>query len=176
VSPIEEMLAIEAIKRLKARYFRCLDTKDWNGYLAVFTPDARIDSSWAGIPIDYTGKPRVIDGVVPPPPTPEWDWHDPVKFVENLSKLLENVTTVHHGHMPEIELTSPTTATGIWAMEDKLLYPQAPPSSGPRGSGPQGGTREMHGYGHYTETYERQADGWRIKSLRLTRVRVDYRH
>ena len=170
MTPTEEILAVEDIKQLKARYFRCLDTKDWNGYLAVFTPDARIDSSWASIPIDYTGKPRIIDGFVPPPPTPEWDWYDPVKFVEYLSKFLENVTTVHHGHMPEIKLTSPTTATGIWAMEDKLLYPKEPSSSGQ-----QDGTREMHGYGHYTETYERQADGWRIKSLRLTRVRVDFR-
>jgi hypothetical protein len=171
VTPIEEILAVEEIKQLKARYFRCLDTKDWNGYRAVFAPDARIDSSWAFTPIDYTGKPRIIDGVAPPPPTPEWDWHDPVRFVENLSELLENVTTVHHGHMPEIKLTSPTTATGIWAMEDKLLYPKVPSSSDPQNS-----IREMHGYGHYTETYERGPEGWRIKSLRLTRVRVDLRH
>jgi len=170
MAPIEEILAIEEIKRLKARYFRCIDTKDWHGYLAVFTPDARIDSSWASIPIDYTGKPRIIDGILPPQPSPEWDWHDPVKLVEEVSKILENVTTVHHGHMPEITLTSPTTATGIWAMEDKLLYPKAPSSSGQHST-----PREMHGYGHYTETYERQPDGWRIKFLRLTRVRVDYR-
>ena len=36
----EQILALEAIKKLKARYFRCLDAKDWAGYLAVFTPDA----------------------------------------------------------------------------------------------------------------------------------------
>ena len=30
--------------------------------------------------------------------------------------------TVHHGHMPDIEITSPTTAKGIWAMEDKLRF------------------------------------------------------
>jgi len=36
--------AIEEIKQLKARYFRCMDTKDWAGYLNVFTPDAKIDS------------------------------------------------------------------------------------------------------------------------------------
>ena len=29
----------------------------------------------------------------------------------------------HHGHMPEIELTSPTTAKGIWAMEDRVWWP-----------------------------------------------------
>ena len=28
---------IEAIKQLKARYFRLMDTKDWAGFRAVFT-------------------------------------------------------------------------------------------------------------------------------------------
>ena len=60
---------------------------------------------------------------------------------------------MHHGHMPEIELTSPTTATGIWAMEDMLRYPDG---------------SEMHGYGHYHETYEFAGDTWRIKTLTLT--------
>ena len=36
----EQILALEEIKTLKARYFRTLDTKDWAGYLAVFTQDA----------------------------------------------------------------------------------------------------------------------------------------
>ena len=31
----------------------------------------------------------------------------------------------------------------------------------------------MHGYGHYHETYEKGPDGWRIKTLLLTRLRVD---
>jgi hypothetical protein len=63
--------------------------------------------------------------------------------------------------MPEITFTSPTTAKGIWAMEDKLRWP------------PGSAIREMHGYGHYVETYEKRPEGWRIKSLKLTRVRVD---
>jgi hypothetical protein len=33
---------------------------------------------------------------------------------------VDDIETVHHGHMPDIEITSPTTATGIWAMEDRL--------------------------------------------------------
>jgi hypothetical protein len=71
------------------------------------------------------------------------------------------VVTVHHGHMPEIEVTSPTTARGVWAMEDKLRWPEGSP------------VRAMHGYGHYHETYERTQEGWRIKTITLTRLRVD---
>ncbi len=37
------------------------------------------------------------------------------------------VVTVHHGHMPEIEITSPTTASGIWAMQDFLKMPEGSP-------------------------------------------------
>jgi hypothetical protein len=73
--------------------------------------------------------------------------------------VIGDVVTVHHGHTPEIELTSATTARGIWAMEDMLRWPDG---------------REMHGYGHYHETYELVEDAWRIKTSTLTRLRVDW--
>ena len=40
---IERLAAIEDIKRLKARYFRCMDMKDWAGLEAVFAPDLVAD-------------------------------------------------------------------------------------------------------------------------------------
>jgi len=157
----EEWKAIEEIKRLKARYFRCMDTKDWEGYLAVFAPDAEIDSSEAYTPRDFTGAVFLVDGVAPPEPDLTWRSTNPKQFTADLAKTLDGVSTVHHGHMPEIELTSPTTAKGIWSMEDKLRWPEGSP------------IREMHGYGHYVETYVRLPQGWRIQTLKLTRVRVD---
>jgi hypothetical protein len=158
----EQILALEEIKKLKARYFRTLDTKDWAGYLAVFTADAIIDSTEAYTPRDLKGAPIVFDGVVPPAPNPEWHSHgDPAAFAKDLAKTLEGVQTTHHGHMPEIEFTSDTTAEGIWAMEDMLRWPTGAP------------IREMHGYGHYRETYVKSSQGWRIRSLKLTRLRVD---
>jgi hypothetical protein len=33
---------------------------------------------------------------------------------------------------------------------------------------------EMHGYGHYHETYEKVDGAWRIKSTTLTRLRTDF--
>ncbi|MFC2028291.1 nuclear transport factor 2 family protein, partial [Chloroflexota bacterium] len=77
--------------------------------------------------------------------------------VANNSAILANFTTVHHGHMPEIELTSDTTATGIWAMFDFLQH--------------SGFT--LQGYGHYEEEYVKQEGQWKIKRLRLTRLRED---
>ena len=58
--------------------------------------------------------------------------------------------------MPEIDLTSDSTASGVWPMEDIVLTDKF----------------ELHGYGHYHETYEKIDGSWRIKTLRLSRLRV----
>ena len=36
---------IEAIKQLKARYCRTMDTKDWPGMRQVFTDDVEMDTT-----------------------------------------------------------------------------------------------------------------------------------
>jgi hypothetical protein len=132
---------IEAIKQLKARYFRLLDTKDWAAFREIFTSDVHVDVS------ADAGPDAVYDGVD--------------AFLEMLEPTLAGVVTVHHGHMPEIELTSPTTATGIWAMEDRLQF------------GPDGPVQALHGWGHYHESYAKQDGEWRIRSTTLTRLRLD---
>jgi hypothetical protein len=113
-----------------------MDTKDWDGMRQVFTDDVVVDTTSSG------------GGVVA----------GADEFMAFLRGVIGDVVTVHHGHMPEIELTSPTTATGVWSMEDMLRWPD--------------GT-EMHGFGHYHETYEKIDGHWRIKSTTLTRLRVD---
>lgn len=128
---------IEAIKQLKARYFRTLDTKDWEGYRQVFTDDVVIDTTESG------GE--RIEGAD--------------AFLEYLGTALAGATTVHQGHMPEITLTSDTTATGIWALHDIMMWP--------------GGMR-LDGFGHYHETYRKGDDGWRIASSKLTRLHADF--
>lgn len=137
------LLAIEEIKRLKARYFRCMDTKDWDGFAEVFAPDAVMDmASEMGDTADAvtTGNAAIAS------------------FVRS---HIGGVETVHHGHTPEIEITSATTATGVWAMEDHLRWPDTAP------------LHVMHGYGHYHETYVLVDGAWRIATLRLTRLRLD---
>lgn len=127
---------IEAIKRLKSRYCRYLDTKDWAAWRALFTDDFVSDTSRAG------GK--VITGAD--------------EFVAFTRKALRSQPTVHQVHAPDIELTSPTTANGVWALEDVVRF---------------GPGVNLRGYGHYTETYERIDGEWRIKTSTLTRLRED---
>ena len=128
---------LEAIRQLKARYFRTMDTKDWAGMRAVFTDDVVMDTSEAG------GS--VVTGAD--------------EFLAFLQEMLEGATTVHQGHMPEIELASDTTATGVWALNDIVIFPT--------------GVR-LDGYGHYHETYRKVAGEWRIASSKLTRLHMDF--
>ncbi len=144
LSDVERLLAIEEIGQLKARYFRCLDTKDWACIATLFTPDATAVYNVEG------------SGDLATPDNPVTGNDGIAAFIE---RAVEHLTTVHHGHMPEIEITSPTTATGIWAMEDILQVPD--------------GENLVQGWGHYHETYERRDGRWQIKTLRLTRLRVD---
>ena len=127
---------IEAIKQLKGRYCRTMDTKDWAAYRQVFTDDVTMDTTDSGG--------NVITGAD--------------EFLAFLTETLRDVVTVHHCHTPEIGVTSPTEASGVWAMEDMLRFAD--------------GT-ELHGFGHYHETYRNDGNGWRIASSRLTRLRMD---
>jgi len=138
----ELLYDIERIKQTKARYFRFLDGKQWSDWRTCFTDDMHF----------YLGQD-------PKPVTSSGD-----EFVAYVSKLLADTVTVHQGHMPEIELTSDTTAKAIWAMFDWVDW-----------NNTETPERTFQGYGHYVEDYEKGGDGkWRIKNLRLTRIRVDY--
>ena len=128
---------IKAIEQLKARYFRTMDTKDWAGMREVFTDSVVMDTTDSGG--------NVLAGAD--------------AFMAFLRESLADVVTVHQGHTPEIELTSDTTATGVWALEDMLWWPD--------------GTH-LHGYGHYHERYEKADGAWRIASSKLTRLRMDF--
>ncbi len=82
-----------------------------------------------------------------------------------VSASVADQVSVHHGHMPDIEFTSDTTAKVVWAMEDRLYRSPGHPLGG--------GATWLHGFGHYHETYVKLDVGWRLQSSRLTRLRVE---
>ncbi|MBW0017083.1 MAG: nuclear transport factor 2 family protein [Mycobacterium sp.] len=132
------LLEIEAIKQLKARYCRYLDTKRWDDWRNLFTDDFVSDTSQSG------GK--LISGA-----------DEFVSFVRGtLGKPSQ--PTAHQVHAPEIELTSATTAAGVWALEDVVRL---------------GPGVNLQGRGHYHETYVKAEDRWLIKTSTLTRLRED---
>jgi hypothetical protein len=132
LSLLERLSHIEEIKRLKASYFRSVDSKDWAAFAAVFTDDATLE----------VDRPVGTAKFVSPP-----------AIVTMVSKFLRGASSVHFGHMPEIQVESAERATGIWSMEDRLSWPD----------------RYFHGFGHYHEQYVRDRHGWRIHYCRLIR-------
>ncbi len=87
---------IEAIRKLKARYWLSVDRKLWDEFGECFTEDDIMDV----------------------PPVTRWQGRKDI--VEALSNILASFITVHQGHHADIEITSEITAKGIWAMYDNL--------------------------------------------------------
>lgn len=136
---------LEDIRQLKARYFRLMDTKQWTQWADCFCKD---------VSAAYEGPPRQS----------QEDDADKIalegraNLVEGVSGLLgAEVKSVHQGFMPELELTSETTAKGIWAMYDFLRLPRC----------------TFQGWGHYHEEYEKEGGRWRIKKIHLTRLHTE---
>jgi hypothetical protein len=103
VNDLERLMAIESIKQLKARFLRCMDTKDWDGFAATLSDDAVLDMSQQGSEV-LEGGARVIA-----------DW---------TRDAIDAAETVHQAHCPEIEVTSADSATGVWALMDVLRWPE----------------------------------------------------
>ena len=125
---------IEAIKRLKHKYFRCVDLKLWDELATCFTEDA-ISSYHAG----------------------RYRFEGRDKIMEFLSKSLTSRRVgMHQGHHPEIELTSDTTATGIWEAEAYLIDLKENTS--------------LHEVTFYQDEYVKVNGRWLIKSTGYTNV------
>lgn len=132
------------ITEAKARYCRCLDTKDFAGYADVFTEDAVLDTTGAGGP-RIEGRAALA------------------AFVES---SMGEAVTVHQVHSPEISQTGPDEAEAVFAMHDRVIFPKDRAAAI--------GMASLTGYGHYHEEYRRCADGvWRIARSALTRLHVD---
>ncbi len=63
---------------------------------------------------------------------------------------------MHHGHHPEIEITSDTTARGIWALKDYLIITE-------RNMG-------VRGAAFYRDEYVKVNREWKIKSTGYDRT------
>lgn len=136
---VRRLAAIEDIRQLKARYFRCVDLRLWEEFADLFTDDLEVDFA------ESTSLPKGKQ-----------------EFLTSVANHFRSGYSVHHGHIPEIEILDDTTATAIWPMYDRVESPA------------DSGYVSHEGWGHYTERYRRCADGkWRISHSRLTRIQRD---
>ena len=97
---MEILFEIEKIKQLKARYFRALDTNDWELFAATLSEDCA--GSYSDGDLSFVDRDAIV-----------------AFMRDNLSG--DKILTLHHGHHPEIEIVDATTATGVWYLEDIVL-------------------------------------------------------
>jgi len=141
---VRRLVEIEAIKQLKARYQRAVDTKDWELMRRVLAPNAR--SVYSDGRFAFDGRDAIIDF---------------------LSRGLGDpaIQSMHHAHTPEIEITSETTATGVWYLEDFVLS-GLPSEEAPHGT-------VLHGTGIYHDEYVKLDGEWQIVSTGYERIFED---
>ena len=140
----ERLSDLYAIHQLKSRYFRYLDTKQWDLWRPLFADDLLFFAE---------------ESVFPKATTPSQTGGD--NFVEYVSNLLETAISVHHGHMPDIEFQSDHEATGVWAMYDWVDDPD-------KGFAIQG---FGHYHEKYRKGAD---GNWQIADMRLTRLRTTF--
>ncbi len=125
---------IEAIKKLKAKYFRCVDKKLWEEMETVLTEDAVADY---GMGIELLQGRKAI-----------------MEFLKkNLAR--DSMISVHQGHNPEIEITSDTTARGVWVLNDRLIIQTI---------------ATLNGWRYYEDEYVKVNGEWKKKSTKITNI------
>jgi uncharacterized protein (TIGR02246 family) len=88
-----------AVAGVKAAYCRLLDTKDWDGWKALFTEDVVVDVTASGGTV-MTGRDAMVALV---------------------RSSIETAKTAHQVHFPEITFDG-DTAHAIWPMQDRLHW------------------------------------------------------
>jgi SnoaL-like protein len=137
---METAAELESIRRLKYAYFRTLDLKEFDSLGRLLTEDCTAA---------YEDGKTVLEG------------RDHI--VTWLSEALSSpgIATEHHGHHPEIDFTSATTATGTWYLQDRVIIPAA--------------DLEIGGTALYSDRYVLTDDGWRIAHTGYMRVFEEHR-
>jgi SnoaL-like domain len=131
----EDLVELELIKRLKYRYARCLDLKRWDEIASCFTDDAV--AAYSGGNYSFEGREAIVE------------------FLRR-SMGAETFHSSHKMHHPEIELTGPTTATGVWALDDVVVMTDF--------------QLTIRGCSFYEDEYVKAAGEWRIRRTGYRRV------
>lgn len=107
MDPIARLQAVEEIRNLKARYFRLMDTKQWDELVEVFAPDLQV--------LSPTGEVWLSGGPA---------------FAASLRTSLERAVSQHQGFTAEIEILDADTAKAVWAMQDVISWEDRHPREG----------------------------------------------
>jgi hypothetical protein len=99
---VNHLADIESIKCLKYRYFRTLDTNDWDAFAACLAEDCTASYGDGRKKLD--GRKSIVDFMS-----------------RNMSG--EGFLSMHNGHHPEISIAEDgLSATGTWYLQDMIIH------------------------------------------------------
>jgi len=94
---VKNVDALESLRRLKYRYLRSLDLKQWDEFADTLAAD--VTASY-GPRLQFAGRDAVVD------------------YMRN--SLPASIITIHQCHHPELDVDG-EHATGRWYLEDKVI-------------------------------------------------------
>jgi hypothetical protein len=130
-----DLQEIEAIKRLKYKYLRCLDEKRWTELADCFTEDAT--AAYSDGKYSFAGRDQII------------------RFLREALGGSHRISS-HRVQQPEIDLTSATSATGVWALDDTVIDTQS--------------NTTIRGAAFYHDEYIKLGGHWRIAATGYQRL------
>lgn len=101
---VQALEVLEGIKRLKHRYWRCLDQKRWDELAGCFAEDATVD--YGSGQYRFQGVGAIME------------------FLQTSLGEESGSFGIHHGGHPDIELRGPTSARGTWVLYNFLFNPR----------------------------------------------------
>lgn len=133
---LQQLSDFHDIQTLKHRYFRAIDTADMTLLSTLFTDNITVDYRSDGYRVQLAGHANMMDFLA--------------------SSFHSDALAMHHGHMPDIQLTGDTTATGIWYLEDIFIDLKS--------------RNYCIGTAIYKDRYRKVANDWKIEHTEYDRV------
>ncbi len=98
---VERLKDIEAIKRVKHRYFRCIDTANLAELAEIFDENVTAVLVGGSYRFEVTGRDHYLEMIA--------------------NSFHADFVGRHNGHHPEIDILSDTEATGMWYLSDLAI-------------------------------------------------------
>ena len=133
-----DLSAVEEVKRLRARYCRAMDQKDWLTLATLYSPDTVLDLRGETVLAGSAEPVRGADAVV-----------------AYIRESLGEGICVHISFAPDITLIGPNEARGVWGLEYKVWQP------------PGSAIPPLHGYAYSYDDYVRIDGVWKMRAVRL---------
>jgi SnoaL-like domain len=140
MTSVDQLLDVIEIERVKARYCRFMDTREWAGLRDLFCDDLSFTVEEPGGSGDGASVGQ--------------SWAGAEAFLAHLESTPVSRRSIHQCCMPDIRLVDADAAEGAWAASVRIDSPER--------------AHITIGDGYYFETYVRCSDGrWRISTMRL---------